>query len=110
VNNPTTPAPDIPRIQLFELLTKRGWVSRIDAVFATLMVAAPLILHHYGAATIYLVLGTMAMMQVWLLVLAYRIAYFAVIIQVSLDNMPATSARLAVKFLRSTPSNLPSGA
>jgi hypothetical protein len=100
-------------MQLFELLTKRGWIGRIDAVFAVLTVITPILLHwrYSDMAPLYLLLSMMAMMQVWLIVLAYRVAYFAVIIQVSLDNMPATSARLAVRFLKGgTSSSVPSGA
>lgn len=104
------PAPqqDMPISELYALLRKRGWITRLDFVFVFTLVVLfvncvlmwfALPEHRWQVTTISFLMLIIELL-VWLVILSFRIAYFAIIIQASLDEMPATSARLAVRFLR----------
>lgn len=96
---------------LFDLLSSKGWVGKIDWALFSLALFWPVISRLWlGWAFTPIILVSILIFLVWLVVLAYRIAYFVIIVQVALDSMPATSARLAVKFLKTTPMNMPGGA
>jgi hypothetical protein len=57
-----------------------------------------------------MLLFNILILLMWLIMLAYRIAYFIIIVQVTMDSLPATSARLAVKFLKTGAANMTTGA
>lgn len=104
-----TPQPDMPIGQLYALLRQRGWITKLDFSMSGLIVGCFLVNawmvytalpdHRWQVATVALLL-LLVLFAIWLTILSFRIAYFAIIIQASLDEMPATSARLAVRFLR----------
>ena len=95
----------------FDLLVNRGWVSRVDWAFLAMTVVWPVIGHfvlHWSAVP--MLLFNILILMMWLIMLAYRIAYFIIIVQVTMDSLPATSARLAVKFLKTGAANMTTGA
>jgi len=103
------PQPDMPIGELYALLRKRGWITTIDFLMVFILVGTIIgqvvtviftnIDHRWAIATIAFLI-TIVELLTWAIILLFRVAYFAVIIQASLDEMPATSARLAVRFLR----------
>jgi hypothetical protein len=100
-----------PFADIFDLLTKRGWMGKVDWFLIVSNLVWPIVAHFWLAwQLVPMLLVSVLLLLCWLVILAYRIAYFVIMIQVALDAMPATSARLAVRFLKNVPSNLAPGA
>jgi len=102
----------MPVKETLDLLLKRGWFGRYDWAMLIVSIAWPIAAKLWLKEwpVIQVLLVSTVILLFWLIVLCYRIAYFVIIVQVSMDSMPATASRLAVKFLKTTPPNMPGGA
>ena len=99
------------KVNVVDLALKKGMVCWIDVVPLLATLAWPIVamsmLHWPLLLT---AVFNVIILLFWLVILVYRLIYFVALVQLSLDMMPATSARLAVRFLKTQPTNMTDGA
>lgn len=86
---------------LFDLLIKNGWVRKSDVVLAVIVVVGPwLAKWKLDISAVELLLAVIIVLLLWVVLLSYRAVYFLILVKSTMDSLPATSARLAVQFLK----------